>query len=95
MHQEKLRIKEHNRQQVLEEENMRNNTQFKNRESEEMRINRFKKEFRIALAEIQKRRRTLDINENQVDPREHVIDFNHVALIMTELGFLNNKSSNE
>ena len=47
-----MRDKEHTKQQVLYEESMRNNTQFKNKESDQMRINRFKKEFRLKLAEI-------------------------------------------
>lgn len=34
-------------------------------------------------------------DDSNIDPREHVIDFNHVALIMNSMGFLNNKSSNE
>lgn len=74
---------------------MRNNTQFKNKESDQMRINGFKKEFRLKLAEIQRARGTNTEADSQLDPREHVIDFNHVALIMNSMGFLNNKSSNE
>lgn len=54
MHHEKIREKEQTKQQVLYEESMRNNTQFKNKESEELRINGFKKEFRQKLAEIQR-----------------------------------------
>ena len=60
MHHEKIRDKEQTKQQILYEESIRNNTQFKNKESEELRINGFKKEFRQKLAEIQRRRKAID-----------------------------------
>ena len=69
---------------------MKRNTKFANKESENLAIDGFKKEFRSVLLEVHNQdqiRKGLD-PESQIDPKQHVLDFNRVALIMHQLGFL-------
>lgn len=73
------------------------NTHFKNKESAEMIIDGFKKEFRSKLLEIVNRELAKEGHEpdSDADPRDHFLDFNHVAVIMNSMGFLQSKLSHE
>lgn len=63
---------------------MKANTKFRNKESDEHRIEGFRKEFYQNLLEI-KNREQMQMGlepENSVDPKDHSLEFNHVAVIM-------------
>ena len=60
------------------------NTKFKNKESDALRINKFKKEFTIKMNEVVG-------GDGSIRPREQVLDFTLAAQIMHELGFLQPK----
>ena len=53
-----------------------------------MRIQAFKKEFRTRLSMM------LGSND-EAQPKEHVLDFNHCAILMHEMGFLQSKVTTE
>lgn len=76
---------------------MKANTKFRNKESDEHRIEGFRKEFYQNLLEI-KNREQMQMGlepENAVDPKDYSLEFNHVAVIMHQMGFLQAKLSNE
>ena len=63
---------------------MKANTKFRNKESDEHRIEGFRKEFYQNLLEI-KNREQMQMGlepENSVDPKDHSLEFNPVAVIM-------------
>lgn len=62
------------------------NKTFKNKESDALRILYFKKEFRQKLSMIQG-------SETEANPKELLLDFNSVAHLMHEMGFLQSKVS--
>ena len=53
---------------------MRANTKFRNKESDELRIEGFKKEFRKTLQDIKNRQSSSAFQD--VDPKEIALDFN-------------------
>jgi len=86
---EKIRLKEY-------EELVQKNTRFSNKESDEFNIEGFKKEFQQNLVNLLIReQRMRDVPDGQVDPKLHSLDFNHVAILMHQMGFLQTKLSTE
>lgn len=53
---------------------MKANTKFRNKESDELRIEGFKKEFRKTLQDIKNRQSSSGFQD--VDPKEIALDFN-------------------
>jgi rhamnose utilization protein RhaD (predicted bifunctional aldolase and dehydrogenase) len=53
-----------------------------------MRIDNFKKEFRVRLSAILNK-------ETEINPKEEVLDFNNTAIIVHDMGFLQSKVSEE
>lgn len=76
---------------------MKANTRFRNKGSDEHRIEGFRKEFYQNLLDVKNREQMQQGLEpdNHVDPKEHSLEFNHVAVIMHQMGFLQAKLSNE
>jgi len=79
------------------EDYLKANTRFRNKESDEHRIEGFRKEFYQNLLDVKNREQMQQGLEpdNQVEPKEHSLEFNHVAVIMHQMGFLQAKLSNE
>ena len=72
---------------------MKANTKFRNKESDELRIEGFKKEFRKTLQDIKNRQSSSAFQD--VDPKEIALDFNQVANSMHQMEFLQSKLSVE
>jgi hypothetical protein len=86
--QEKLKKKEEKIRAAEELKNRQANSKFQNKESDVLRIQAFKREFRIRLSQIIG-------SEDEIDPKEQVLDFNLAASIMHEMSFLHQKVSPE
>ena len=82
-------------------QDMKNNT-FKNKESDEIRIQGFKKEFRLKLATVvnayQASQNGGDLElpvVKQPNPRDHVLQFGQVVGICRQMGFIQEKRTAE
>lgn len=80
--------KEDMREQQRQADLQRNNTLFKNKESDTMIIQAFRKEFRQQLPVDN----TLD-GGAYCNPKNHVLEFDDLVSIMHNMGFLSSKAS--
>lgn len=84
--QEKLRKQEEKKMAIENEKSRLANSTFKNKESDALRIQAFKREFRIRLSQILG-------SEEEINPKEQVLDYNLAAQVMHEMSFLQSKVS--
>ena len=84
LHADILKHKDEVKKAQEYEDYLRANTRFRNKESDEHRIEGFRKEFYQNLLDIKNREQMQQglEPENQVEPKEHSLEFNHVAVIM-------------
>lgn len=94
LHADILRNKEQMRRDREYADEMVSNMQFSAKESTNMRIQGFKKEFAAKLDEI-KGGQPADGSQFELDPRDHSLDFTETAMLMHSMGFLQSKPSNE
>jgi len=71
-------------------------TKFEAKDSAQMRINGFKKEFATRLEELKNDGMPIDgSNFGDIDPEQYDLDYQQTAIIMQMMGFLQQKPSRE